>query len=251
VIQFTERNARLGEDDERPEEGGTSAKREVTVFDCQIRTSPGGEYVADLRAFRARISAQRDGARQNHIRCRVHAPYSKSWIDVLVRCDNLYLTGIGNQHGEFVLKDHFEGGKTKSGTSLTVLGFGGHYNDLAQYVACAEADTRLDEAGLTATSFDTAIHQISLWRPGAPPTSREKDSGGLQKVAPAVRSLLRVILMVSEAARFFPIGDMVARALAGGSVTRAELANIDRLVREWEKRSGAKDPGVAIPHVGR
>lgn len=148
-------------------------------------------------------------------------------VDAFIRTDDLYLYGVQNRHAAFYFKD--------SGLKLIgnqqLLGFTGHYKHLGSY-----ADLILNRGTITA-----AIGQISHWRSAGAVTSRRKDRYGVNHPTSEAGHLLILILMISEAARFFAIEQTVANALDGRQDTPLTPLAIEQLTHEWSQRSGADD----------
>jgi hypothetical protein len=212
--------------------------RGLAMLDCDIETRTGELYGVNMRHLRQVILRARERPGATHVRTRVRAPYTEeAFVDAVLRTDDLYVVCVGNRNGEFYFKDHTG---PKLVANQTLLGFTGHYNDLGSYAALA----------VTAATIENAIANISRWHPTTALTSRVKDRYGQNQITPEMGYLLLLILMVSEAARFFEIEQTIANALDGRPNTPLSPAKIEECVHEWEARSRRNDfRTVAIPKV--
>ncbi len=196
-----------------------------------------GEYYSiNMRYLRQQILRARDaGGGAPQLIVTMPAPDLPGVsVDAFIRTGDLYLYGVQNRRGAFYFKD-YAGSKLIANQQL--LGFTGHYNDLGSY-----ADLTLDRGAITA-----AIDQISRWRSADAVTSRQKDRFGVNHPTADARRLMILILMISEAARFFAIEQTVANALDGRPGTPLTGFEIERLTHEWGQRSdGGEFRQVAI-----
>ena len=208
------------------------------MLDCDISTETGELYRINMRHLRKVILLARQRPGVSHVRTRVRAPFSAdAHVDAVLRIDDLYVVSVANRSGEFFFKD---GGYPNAIGAQTMLGFTGHYKDLGSYT----------DLPVTSASIDNAIANIARWRPSSTLTSRIKDRHGKQQITPEMGYLLTLILMVSEAARFFNIETTVANALDGQPNTPLNAAAVETLVHEWEVRSRRNEfRTVAIPKL--
>jgi ribosome inactivating protein len=128
-----------------------------------------------------------------------------------------YIFGIRNSHAEFYFND--TAGLRIMGDQR-LLGFGGHYSNLGSY-----ADQSINRGTITA-----ALTQIAHWRQDQEISNRSKETS--QPTSEA-RHLLLLILMISEAARFFDIERTIANALDGSPDTPLTPQMIQTLTRQW------------------
>jgi hypothetical protein len=82
---------------------------------------------------------------------------------------------------------------------------------------------------------------LAQWHRDTLISNKEKDRFGEQQLTSAGRHLLMLILIVSEAARFFDIERTIAGALDNRPNTPLAPADIQRLTHEWDYLSRLKD----------
>jgi hypothetical protein len=194
-------------------------------------TDTGEFYSVNMRYLRQQILRGRDKAEDGATSFVVRMPAPdepETHVDAFMRAGDLYLYGFQNRHCGFYFKDN-PGLRLIANQRL--LGFSGHYSELGDYGALS-----ISRGAITA-----AITQLSRWRRDTAITNKEKDRFGVQQLTAAARHLLMLILMVSEAARFFEIERTIANALDGIRDTPLTPAMIQRLTHEWDSLSKAGD----------
>ncbi len=189
-----------------------------------------------VRAGREREDRQATGsgtvASTEMIKLRFDSP---SEVSLLIRVSDVYVIGVENAEATFYFSDS---GPGRLIDNQVLLGFGGHYKYLGEFVSLGS---------LEKPKFEAAVQAASRWTRANPPSSLIKDRGG-QKQSADARHLLTLILGTSEAARFPDIGVTVANALFGRRDRPLTLAQIDRLVNRWGELSGQSFPAeVAVP----
>ena len=158
-------------------------------------------------------------------------------LNAFLRIDDLYIFGVENRHATFYFNDT-PGLKLIANQRL--LGFGGHYNDLGSY-----ASLTINRGAIIA-----ALTQIAHWRKDQEISNRRKDRTDAPQQTGEARHLLLLILLISEAARFFDIERTVANALNGIDNVPLDPPMIQRLTHEWGYLSSQGDyRQVAIRNV--
>jgi Ribosome inactivating protein len=201
----------------------------IPMIRVTFQIDGGPIYSANMRYLRQQILLARDrGELASPLIVTMPAPdLPEVSVDAFLRLDDLYLYGVRNRHAEFYFAD--SGPKLIGNQQL--LGFTGHYNDLASYI-----DIAVNRGTITA-----AITQISQWRRADAITSRRKDRYGVNHPTSEVGHLLILILMTSEAARFFAIEQTVANALDHRPDTPLNAFAIEQLTHQWGRLSEAND----------
>jgi hypothetical protein len=203
-------------------------------------TYNGEVYGVNLRFLRQQILRAREQRDAEHVQLAVRMPAPETpsvYIDAFIRVSDLYLFGIQNRHCAFYFKDN-PGMKLIGNQRL--LGFTGHYNDLGDY------------GGLTVTrgAIEAAITQLGQWRRDSEITNKQKDRSGQQQLTATARHLLILVLMVSEAARFFQIEQTITNALDGRPNTPLTPLAVQELTHQWGYLSKLNDfRRVAIMNI--
>ena len=192
-----------------------------------LPTATGSLYRYNMAALRQAVLQQRGaGSGGATLRVRVLSPHNEDiYVDYMMLLGNLYLVAIENKHGSFSFPDN---PAAKAHGNQRVLGFSGSYNDLGRY---KDFD---DREGLSIGAINNAILHLSQWRTTAVITNRRKDQRGNQKNTPDAKSLLILVLIVSEALRFRDIWKTIANALDGLKNVPLTMSEIDRLVHRWD-----------------
>jgi hypothetical protein len=192
-------------------------------------TQTGEAYGVNMRFLRQQILKAREGSGHTEMSVRLPAPDAEAaQVDAFIRVKDVSLYGFQNRNCAFYFNDN--AGLRLIGNQR-LLGFSGHYNDLGDY------------AGLSITrgSINAAITQLAQWHRDTLISNKEKDRFGEQQLTSAGRHLLMLILIVSEAARFFDIERTIAGALDNRPNTPLAPADIQRLTHEWDYLSRLKD----------
>jgi hypothetical protein len=200
--------------------------------------SSGERYSINMRYLRQQILVARERRLPPHFTVTMPVPEQPALaVDAFMRVDNLYIFGLQNRQGVFYFND--TAGLKLIGNQR-LFGFGGHYNDLGSY-----ADLAINRGTIAA-----ALNQIAHWRRDQEISNRRKDRIGVPQQTGEARHLLLLILMISEAARFFDIERTVANALDGLDNTPLDPPGIQRLTHEWGYLSSQGDfQQVAIRNV--
>jgi hypothetical protein len=179
----------------------------------------GDLYCTNMRYLRQQILLARErGAPTLQFIVSITVPDQPGLtLDAFLRVDNLYVFGIRSRHAAFYFNDA-TGLRIMGNQRL--LGFGGHYSNLGSY-----ADLSINRGTIA-----VALTQIAHWRQDQEISNRGKETS--QPTSEA-RHLLLLILMISEAARFFDIERTIANALDGRSNTPLTPQMIQTLTRQW------------------
>lgn len=149
-------------------------------------------------------------------------------VEAFLRVDNLYIFGLRNQHGVFYFNDN---AGLKLIANQRLLGFSGHYSDLGSFA----------DLVISRSTIATALTQIAHWRLTQEISNRRKGQYGIPQQSGEARHLLMLILMISEAARFFDIEKTVANALDGINNVPLRPLMIQQLTHEWGYLSSQGD----------
>lgn len=217
-----------------------------------------GMSFTDPATYRRGIGILRDCVRHGRERDAIYgrtgvAPAAREPVDVelmapltpgatihaRLRSSDLYLTSLHNGTAGFYFKGAPVSLPARTQETQVMLGFTDHYKDLGAFVSLGD---------ITMGRIDAAIAAIATWREETNLSSRES-RGNLGTVqSEAVRHILLLCLILSEAARFHRVAETVENALGGTKNTPLTLGEIDRLTRDWGRLSAAGDTAdVALP----
>lgn len=162
-------------------------------------------------------------------------------LALVLRPTDLYVISLHNSFADFYFSDILER-KRLNGTQVS-LRFSSSYVDIGSYASLS---------GLSANALRAAVIGVANWRPGRDISTVTQTASGDTVQSPEMRQLLLLILATAEAFRLRPVEETVAQALGASGCTPRSLGEIDRLVRDWSKRSraamasGATDPDIAV-----
>lgn len=199
-------------------------------MDHSSTCSSGELYGINLRYLRQQILQARERKLPSQLIVRISVPDQPGLIiDAFVRVDNLYMFGIRNRHTAFYFNDTAAGARLIG--SQRLLGFSGHYIDLGSY-------THLT---INRGTIVAALTQLAHWGRDQEISNRRQDRSGVPQQSGEARHLLLLILMISEAARFFDIERTIANALNGAPDTPLTPPMIQSLTHQWGSLSREGD----------